>query len=217
MKLSSYLFSLILAGAINLTKCSDTAEDTLTRDLRRNGGGGNFGKNRPNKGEGFNSTAYLAEKCDSAGVVCGEVKADDLADCANVTSFVGDGDGHHHFGGKENSSDSGNSTSSDDSNSTRALVVQNEEDRELFEFLEGYDLITTNDEEDYAFEPREDLKRRELGGRKRPHSGGGWGGGKGGESGTSFSKGSSSKFAGLNETEIEAIKMKRLVCKCCAE
>mmetsp|Transcript_19812 Transcript_19812/g.37500 ORF Transcript_19812/g.37500 Transcript_19812/m.37500 type:complete len:198 (+) Transcript_19812:108-701(+) len=83
------------------------------------------------------------------------------------------------------------------------ITFESEEDGEFYDFLEGIDLAF----DDNISKQFVDLEKRKLrGGRRRKH-------GKGGKWDAHDGKG---QCSGLNETEIETIKMKRLVCKCCA-
>ncbi len=190
MKILSNLLTLVaLSLAFDTTKCNDfddqDGSDT-NRDLRKRHNDGSHDWGH-HHGDGFNKTQYLLEKCANASIVCEDVPAEDLAECSNITSC-----GHHGF------------------HRNLAFTFEKEEDGEFYDFLEGVDLGVDADIEgevnEYISEQPVDLEKRELrGGKNRRH-------GKGGKWGAHDGKG---QCSGLNETEIEAIKMKRLVCKCC--
>ena len=206
---------------------SDTSafSNEETRDLHRGDrGDGNGDRNRYRPHDAtFNYTAYLEEKCSS--IVCEEITDDELASCANYTNpFNGDGGyHHHHFWGNYTHNDT-----SEDNDSTRALWEDEELDansdvhhfhheeeadmRNLYEFLEGFDLTRKGEVQDSGKDP----KKRELRGssgnanarelKRRPFGAEKWGGGSyhGGEG-----------FSQFNSSHHEAIKMKRLICNCC--
>lgn len=191
MKIHLNLLSLVvLPFVFGMTKCDDFGKQDgadTDRDLRHHGGGQGWGHHH--HVDGFNKTEYLLEKCSNASIVCEDIPTEDLAECSNITKC-----GRHGF------------------HRDLTVIFENEEDGEFYAFLEGIDLAVEAsieedvDEEDISGQ-LDDLEKRKLrGGRMRKH-------GKGGKWDSHDGKG---QCSGLNETEIETIKMKRLVCKCCA-
>lgn len=187
----------------------DSKAETASRDLRRgwegghhggghhggghHGGGHHGGKSNHTHG---NMTEWLNQTCTSNNITCTEIDDDFLANCT-----------YHKHHDHESSGDTGRELFVFLDETEEGTDNQDGDLQELYVMFEDGDWSEQDEEEDshptelrgIASQDERDLHK------KRRHHGGGGGG----------PRPKSGKWGNLTDAEFDAMKLKRLTCKCC--